>query len=887
MERLAEIWRRLLFLFRRRQFDRDLEEEMRFHVEMKARESGAAAARQEFGNATLWREDCRQAWAWSALERAVQDVRYAARTLRKAPGFTAVVVLTLALGIGVNTAIFSLVDRLLLRPLPFPESERLATLYFRESSYPVPYNSLSYPDYVYYRDNNQVFSGLAAYTEINVSVRMGDDDETVAGEIVTANYFDVLGVKPKWGRGFRTDEDRVPGRDAVVMVSEEFRERRLGGAAGVLGRQIKINGTNFTVIGMVPRGFAGLQLDRQSKPELWVPIMAYPAIFAWGREWDLEHLRGDDWLSATARIRAGTSMRQASAQIAQLTERLKPVWRAENLDNGKASGLLIPANQSRFPPDSRHSLTMYLAMLMAVVGLVLLIACTNVASLLLARAVKRRREIGVRVALGAGRARLAQQLMSEGLLLSLAGGATGIAVAFLVQRFLSGIERPFHMPLLLDSGIDGPILIFAAALSTLTGILFGLLPLRQAARLNVTPMLKGETRVTGRRVFGLRNLLVVIQVALSLVLLAGAGLFVRTLRNAQAADITKDPDNVLLFNVGYFARYSFKDNAARAKEFYATLLDRIHGIAGVRTAAYVMVVPFGGRRGGTNIVPYPGAKPVQVDFNAVSPEYFETVGIPVERGRQFNDYDRAGAPNVVIVNKQMAKRFWPGEDPIGKRIEVGYPERMAEVVGVVRDGKFRGYREAVHPCFYAPLAQMETLDLSLEVRAAPHAPWLAAAVRREMRGLDKDLQIPEAQTLRSFRDSGLGQERLSAALLSGLGILAAVIAAVGLYGVLAFAVAQRTREIGIRMALGAAPRQVLRGVLAEALALVGAGLAIGFLAAVALARFIASLLYGISPTDLATYAVSAALLAAVGVAAAYLPARRASRVDPMVALRYE
>jgi predicted permease len=868
MESLAELWRRLLFLLRRRQFDCDLAEEMRFHLEMKGRESGRDGARRQFGNAALLQEDCRAAWGWRWLERIPQDVSYGLRTLRKAPGFTAVVIVTLALGVGVNTAIFSLVDRLLLRPLPFPESDRLATIFFYNDAWGSTYSSLSYPDYVFYRDHNQVMSGLSAYNDIGVNVRFGNEDEAVPGQMVSANYFDVLQVPPILGRNFRPEEDLVPGRDDVVMLGADLWKRRFGGDPSVLGRQVMVNGHNFTVIGIVPATFAGLQTD-QSKPELWMPIMSYPAVLSYGTELDLEHYRGDEWLSATGRLKPGISQSQASAQFAQLTEQLKVIYRAEKLDNGKSRGLALPANATRFPPESQNTVTRFLVMLMSVVGLVLLIACANVASLLLARGVKRRREIGVRLALGAGRARLAQQLMSEGLLLSMAGGAAAIAVTLLVERFLAGFDGPFHLAVLAESGIDGRVLIFALGLSAATGILFGLLPWRQAVQLDVTPMLKAEMPGAGRRVLRARSLLVVAQVALSLVLLAGAGLFVRTLRNAQAADITRDPGNVLLFDLSLPAS---KYTPERGQEFYGNLLDRVHGMPGVANAALVQTVPFGGRRGGTNIIPHPGSEAVQVDFNVVSSEYFKTVGIPLVRGGGLAGRGHRGFANVV-VNEKMAKRFWPSEDPIGKHfVEVGTPNRMVEVVGVVRDGPFRGYRAAVRPCLYEPLAQSYISSLHLEVRTAIPSAALAGAVRLQIRELDPDLLVAQPQTLRTFRDAGMGQERLSASLLSGLSILAALIAAIGLYGVMAFTVAQRTREIGVRIALGAVSGDILRGVMAEALMLVGVGLAAGCIGAALLARLIANLLYGISATDPMTYAASGIVLVAVGAGAAYLPA---------------
>jgi predicted permease len=897
MERLAELWRRLLFLFRRRQFDRDLEEEMRFHLEMKGRESGANAARRQFGNTALLQEDCRDAWGWRILERLLQDVRYTARTLRKAPGFTAVIIVTLALGIGVNTAIFSLVDRLLFRPLPFPDSSRLETIFFRHAA--GTYDSLSYPTYEFYRDRNQVFSGLAAYTDITVNLRFGGDDESAAGQIVTANYFDVLQVPPILGRTFRPEEDLVPGRDDVAMISQGLWKRRFGGDKSVLGRHVILNGYAFTIVGIVPESFAGVQIDRQSKPEVWTPTMSYPKALSWGAMEDLQHYRDDEWLTATGRLKPGVTHSQASAQTAELTEQLIASWPTGFLAQMKSTGLLIPANESRFPLASKTAVTRFLAMLMTIVGLVLLIACANVASLLLARGVKRHKEIGVRVALGADRARLAQQLVSEGLLLSVAGGAAGIAVACLVERYLAQFDQPFHMGVWLQTNLDLRVLIFASALSVATGILFGLLPLRQASRLDVTPLLESEMRASGRRILSARNLLVVAQVALSTVLLAGAGLFVRTLRNAQAMDITRDPDKVLLFDISSWKPYrtpgpprplsAAQKDPAPEQTFLETLLDRVSATPGVTNAAYVMIVPLGGQRGGTGVIPYPGSEPIQSDHNVVSPGYFRTVGIPLVRGRAFTGRDRQGSAGVVIVNEQMAKQFWPGEDPVGKHFELaGRPNRTVEVVGVVRDGPIPGYRAAIDPCFYAPLAQTGFVPiLHLEVRTAVPPSAVAPAIRHEIRELDPDLLIAPPQTASAFRDAGLGQERLSASLLSGLSMLAALIAAIGLYGVMAFTVARRTREIGVRVTLGAAPAAILRGVMAEALMLVAAGLAAGSLAAVLLARLIANLLFGLSATDPATYAATAAVLLAVGAAAAYLPARRASRVDPVVALRVE
>ena len=897
MQWLGELWRRLLFPLRRRRFERDLEEEMRFHLDMQARESGSTVARRKFGNATLLQEDCREAWGWIAVERILQDIRYAARTLRKSPGFAAVVILTLALGIGVNTAIFSFVDRLLLRPLPFPESNRLASLNFRSTHSSYIGNSMSYPDYLYFRDHTGVFSGLAAYGDVEVNIRLGNQAEKVSGEVVSANYFGVLRVSPVLGRSFRADEDTVPGRDPVVVLSHSLWQRRLGGDPGIVGRRIAINDANFTVIGIAPPGFAGLRLDRKERPEFWVPTMMYPVVCWFADGDDLQHNWGNHWLSATGRLKPGVALPQAEANVSNVTEQLKAshwqMWKDEADGPLQSTALLVPANQARISPGSRKGVVTFLGMLLAVVGLVLLIACANVASLMLARAVKRRKEIGVRLALGAGRGRLLQQLITESLLLSTMGGAAGLAVAWFTSQALAGYQRPFRMDLLLEAGLDGRVLAFGLALSILTGLLFGIIPLRQAFRLELVPALKVDSLRHGARGFGMRDAFVVVQVALSLVLLVGASLFVRTLQNARATDVTQDAGRVALIDLN-LAERKYED--ARARLFYADLLDRLHALHGVERAALVATAPMGGRRNALDIASRAGGWKANADFNIVSDDYFRTIGLALVRGRSLNGSDREGAPGVAVINEVMARRFWPGEDPIGKQFQFLAPPRLVEIVGVVRDGRFRDYRDKLRPCFYIPLAQSYGVHpffrfvvgrMNLEVRTTGDPARLAAGIRDEIHALDKDLAPGQAQTLEAYRDAGLGQERLSAALLTGLGALAALIASIGLYGVLAFTVAQRTREIGIRMALGAASGQVLRSVLRDALALIGAGIAIGIAATLLLARLISGLLYGVSSTDPAAYASVAGILIVVGALSAWLPARRASRVDPMVALRYE
>jgi putative ABC transport system permease protein len=823
------------------------------------------------------------------MQTLIQDLRYGMRTLAKNPGFAVVAVLTLALGIGANTTIFSFVDLLLLRPLPFPESDRLVSPYYRHARSSEVYNSVSFPDYVYYRDHSTTLAGLAVYSDVDANFRLGDQRVKIPGEIVSYNYFRVLGVSPLRGRWFLPDEDAVPGRHPVVVLGYGLWQRSFGSDPAVVGRRAVMNGVSFTVVGIAPRGFAGLTLDRVAKPEFWVPTMMYPVVMADVVGLDLQHLVSDQWLSAVCRLKTGVTLAQADAEFSNLTEQLKQtqwrdVWK-ETSGPMESVGVLIPANEARIDPNSRKTVQAFLGMLMAVVGLVLLIACSNVASLMLSRAVQRRGEMGVRLALGAGKARLFQQLLTESLLVAFTGGLIGLMLAVFAANVLADIHQPFHMPLLLEPSLSLRVLAFTFILTCLTGSLFGVIPLRQSTRLDLISVLKGDSGFqAGRLRFGLQQILVSVHVALSVILLVGAALFVRTLRNAEAADPTQDPGSVLLLNVDPAER---KYDETRGRQFYSELLARLHSLTRVRSAALVNVVPMGGHRGGTDIVVHPGDKPIQVDFNVVSDEYFQTVGLPLLRGRAFNTGDREGSPNVAIINEQMAQRFWPGQDPVGKQIGLEQPTRMAEIVGVVRDGRFRNYRAPINPCIYVPISQHYVGAMSLEVRTAGDPIRLVAPVRRQIQALDEELGVGDVRTLKSFRDARLGRERFSALLLSGFGVVALALVAIGLYGVLSFAVARRTHEIGVRIALGATRRHVLTLVVGQGLGFALVGLAVGLTAALGLIHFVSSMLYGVAPTDPMTFLGVSVLLASLALLACYIPARRATKVDPMGALRYE
>lgn len=804
-----------------------------------------------------------------------QDLRFAARLLRKNPGFTTLAVLSLALGIGVNTAIFSLVRAVLLPSLPVPDAGMLVSIYHRHTRGQEYLSSTSYPDYEYYRDHNRVLSGLMAYGRVPMSVRIGEQAEQISGELVTANYFSVLGLRAAVGRTFLAED-----RTAAVLGDRLWRER-FGGDRHVVGRTIGIGRHVFTIVGIAPPGFRGVVLDWGDPPELWVPMAAFRYAVPILPE-DLLQLRGDDWLLVTGRLKPGVSRAQAQAairglagQLAQGFPEIHHDWTAE----------LLPLSRARFWPSYRHSIVVFLELLGAVTGVVLLIACFNVANLLLTRGMKRQREIAVRLALGAGRGRLVRQLATESVLLSLLGAVVGVAVASWTSALIRSYPRPFKIPLAVDTHMDMPALSFALLLSLATGVLFGLVPARRASRPDLVLSLKSEAPGPGLRGLVLRHALVAAQVALSLVLLVGAGLFVRTLRNAQASDPAFQIGNAVLVKLD-LAVAGYADE--RGRQFYTQALERARSLPGVASPALVWMPPLGDMRGGTDVLPPGAARPLQVNWNIVSPGYFRALGLRLERGRDFNDRDAQSAPPVAIVNEVMARRFWPGGDPLGKLLDRANPKSPPlEVVGVVRDGRMQSFREDMRPCFYRPVAQSYVSEMTLVARA-PGGPELALAeIRRELRALDKDLPVADAETMHARLNRALSQERLTASLLSGLGLLALALAVIGIYGVMSFSVAQRTHEIGIRMALGAQAPAVLAVVLRHAAILLGAGLAMGWAAAAMVTRYAASLLYGVSPTDPGTFVAVASLLAAAAMIASYLPAQRAVRVDPAVALRHE
>jgi predicted permease len=815
--------------------------------------------------------------------------------LLKQPGFTLIAVLTLALGIGANTAIFSLVNAVFLRQLPVQEPQRLVFGFggTRNS----PWGVTSYPNYIDYRDRNEVFTGLAAYGSISVSLSSDERPELVKGVIVTGNYFDVLGVGARLGRIISPADDQTPNAHPVAVISHRLWQRRFNSANDVVGQRLKVNGYDFTVIGVTPAGFEGAELLETN--DLYVPMMMQAVVrpprggFAGEMNADLLGRRGPAWLGMVGRLKPGVSLEQAQASVAVITQQLAQAYPDTNRERIVT---LFPV--SKIDPQGYPPLLSAAALLLSVTGIVLLIACANVANLLLARASARRKEIAVRLALGAGRFRLVRQLLTESVMLALVGGAGGVLLAVWTVELLKATPPPTGIfSFNLDFSLDGHVLGFAFGLSFLTGIVFGLAPAWQAARPDVLPVLKDEAYATaqGGRRFNLRNALVVTQVALSLVLLLCAGLFLRSLQRMQSVDPGFDADRLLTASLNInLLRYTTE----QGREFYRQVLERIERLPGVEAATLARVVPIsgGGRTTSLTIEGQAEAPNAGRDAdaqtscatNVVGLRYFETMGIALRQGRAFTTQDNASAPPVVVISEAFARRYFGGQNPLGKRLRLGGANApWREIVGVVRDSKYRTLSEDPMPFIYQPLAQNHETGMTLLVRTAGNPLGVSAAVRSAVQSLEKNLPLNDLQPLTRLLDSALYPARMGAALLLILGLLALLLAAVGLYGVMAYTVAQRTREIGVRMALGAQTRDVLRLVLKEAMTLVTFGIAIGWSGAAALTRLLANFLYGISALDAVTFTAIPVVLALVALLASYLPARRAASIDPLLALRYE
>jgi len=820
------------------------------------------------------------------LQSLIQDIRYSGRLLIKDYSFTAIVVFSLALGIGGNTALFSIANTLLLRPAPVKDPNNLMVIYTSDVS-GYQYGRSSYPDYLDFQERGKTFSGLAAYVSTPLGVTVGGRTERAWGEMVSGNYFSVLGVTAFLGNTFNPDQAKIPGAYQVVVVGYKFWRDQLGADPGSVGRTLVLNGNNFTIIGIAPQSFAGLQFG--VLPDIWVPLTMQAQVMPGP---DMLKDRSARWLSIVGRLADGVEPKQATSEFNLLANQQRNTYPESwsDISGGSRAMTIQPERESRLDPSLRGAILEFIALLWAIIGLVLIVACANVANLLLGRAAARRKETAIRLALGAQRSRLVRQLLTESIMLSLIGGLVGLLLAFWGTSILQTFKPPISTPLTFDFSIDIRALVFTLIVSLITGIVFGLAPAMQSSKPDLVQALKGESAVHGKahKKYGLRNLLVIFQVALSLVLLIGAGLFVRSLQNANSIDLGFQSSNVLLTS---FDLHLSGYNSANGRGFYEQLLDRGKSLPGVRNATLASVVPLGlddqSRRAVLieNRLYAPG-EDNELYFNVVGPDYFQTLGIPVLQGRDFTKQDREGAPGVVIVNETMARRFWPGENPIGKRLRLGGEgSSYLSVIGVVKDSKYLTLGELPQPYYFLPFLQHYEPRMTLHMRAAGDPKGLISAIRHETQLLNASLPIFDIKTLSEHLSTSLFVARVAASLTGFFGLLAVTLASIGLYGVISYFVTQRTKDIGILAALGASPSDILKLVLGQGMTLALVGLGIGLSISFAVTRLLKTFLYGVASTDLVTFSLVSALLAGIAFLACYIPAGRAMRIDPSIALR--
>jgi predicted permease len=877
--------------FRRRHWDEERARELEAYIEAETDENIARgmppeearyAAHRKLGNTTLIREEIYHMNSIGWLETLWQDLRFAVRMLRKSPGFAAVVVLTLALGIGANTTIFSVTNALLLRPPAGIDQPDQLVLLFRRFTHNRVEMNVSYPNFNDWRDQNQVLSGLAAYKTIWLGLSAEGGSGRVQGAMVSGNYFDVLRVRPALGRTFLPDEDRIPGADPVAVVSYGLWQRRFGSDPGTVGREIRINGHAFTVVGVAPRGFKGTVVGES--PEIWVPMMMERQVTP--QDWQgWMGKRNWSMIQVIGRLRPGVSLEHAQANMDTVARQLEHAYPKEN----KGVGIALLPRITLYPWD-RAKVVEFGALLTAVVGLVLLIACANVANLLLARAATRQKEIALRLTLGASRARVIYQLVTESVLLALMGGALGLLLANWAAHILSKVTASATFLPVSDFSPDGRVLSFTVLLSFLTGVVFGLAPAWQASSVDPAPALKEAALTLGSPRSWLQGVLVIAQVAMSLVLLTGAGLLVRTLRNYLAVNPGFEMNNILDVSLDlHLANYT----ETEGRLFSQRLLEGVRALPGVESASLADCAPIACGTGSTTVLDYGqgrilGEFDLPVSLVIATPGYFRTLGIRLVAGRDFTDRDTPQGPRVTIINETMAKRLWPGENAVGKRFATSQSGRpYFQVVGVAKDARLEALRETPALAMFAPLTQDYQTSVTLLVRTATDPMGLLPAIRGEIQSLDKNLPVFDVTTLRAAVATTLDQEKLYAMLIGSFALVALVLAVSGIYGVISYSVARRTHEIGIRMALGAERSDVLKLVIGQGMLLTVSGLAAGLPAALGLARLLRSLLYGVDPNDATTFVLGALALWSVALLASYIPARRATKVDPIVALRYE
>ena len=826
------------------------------------------------------------------MKDLIHDLRYGARMLIKKPGFTLVAIITLALGIGANTAIFSVVNAVLLRPLPFPQPERLAMVNTTNLERGITNFGTSMPDFRAWRERNRVFEKMAAFSTTSFNISGTTEPERVSGARASADLFSVLGVTPVRGRAF-TGEEEIFGKHHVVIVSEALWQRRFGAEASLTDQRMTLNGEQYAIIGVMPRAF---QFPDQTVA-LWTPLAV-----ADGSE---NNTRGNYWLGVVARLKPGVSAAQAEAEMDGIFRQLEQ----EETGFGGFGAQVVLLHEATV-----GGVKTALLVLLAAVSLVLLIACANVANLLLARAAARQREIAVRTALGAGRGRLIRQLLAESLLLGLAGGALGLLLAVWGVDVLVGLGP--NVPRLGEIGIDRAVLLFTFALAILTSVTFGLVPALQSSKTDLNETLKESGRSATvsarRRVLG--NALVVVEVALSFVLLAGAGLMINSLLRLQRVNPGFRTDHIITMQLSLPAAQYAPDRPELTSSFFQQLIERVKTLPGVEAAGVTSALPLTNSGWGKlfTIEDRPAPKSLDevpnVQYRQVSADYFGTLAIPTLKGRPFSERDTRSTLPVAMINETLARRFFADADPIGKRLFLGPPEELVPpgilppgfrfqhftIIGVIGDVRHNGLNQPLTPEIYT-LHEQELASkfaspsgsMYLAVRTTTEPSTLVGAIRREVQQLDREQPIAGIATMEELLATSLSQSRFSTLLLAIFAGLALILAAVGIYGVMAYSVAQRTHEIGIRVALGAQAGDVLKLVMSQGLTLAVAGVAIGLGAALIMTRVMTSLLYGVTATDPVTFAVIPVVLTGVALVASFVPARRATKVDPMVALRYE
>jgi predicted permease len=805
------------------------------------------------------------------------DLRYGIRMLAANPGFTFVAILSLAIGIGANTSVFSLADAILLRPLPVQHHSSLVRV--DSTSQAERYGRISYPDYIDFRDHVKSLSGLVGYKNVPIGFNPNPDApaKIMLGLAVSTNFFDVLGVKPESGRGFRTDEDR----ETVVIISDSLWDSEFGRDPAVIGRTVKLSKVDFTIIGVAPRSFPGL--DNFVHESMYVPLGVTPR-FAPDEKELLGHRERLN-LSVYGRLQPGRSATEAQAELQTIARNLERAYPDTNRGRSVLAMPELEARTRKFPDDALQT-----AIFLAISGLVLLIACANVASLLLSRARARSREIAIRLAIGASRGRLFRQLLTESLLLALAGGAAGLGLALVGIQFFSTIRLPTALPLWLVAHLDMRVLASCAIASILSGVVFGIAPALHMLRTDLSGTLKsGDAALSGKtRRFQVRNILVVGQVAVSMLLLLIAGLLVKDFANANAFTAGFRTDHVLLLTMDP-SLVGYKETEGRA--FYHQVEERVSALPGVRSVALGAHVPLGATSSSKDVVVEgyemaKGQQSLSVLSNQVDEQYFNVMQIPLVSGRKFQSSDTPASIPVAIVNEAMAQAYWPKRSPIGGRIQMG--NQTLQVVGIAKNIKYRDLSEHPLPFLYLPFSQQYESLMTLHVETAVDPASLAGPVLAEIRRLDAATPVQDVQTMQHFfREGALFGNRLITQVVAAIGLFGLLLAITGLYGVIAYSVSRRTREIGIRMAIGADPGSVARLVLRQGMKLTGIGAAIGLVLSLATSQLLSSLLVGVSARDPEVYIVVPLTLAAISLLACYIPARRAARIDPLLALRQD